>query len=408
MLESVKDVCRIIFCTGVTGIRMVIRLEQFSEFTSCIYDAAVGVSTWEEVLDKLVAMCGGTAAGMLLTEPGLSRIVATSTTANPEAVNSYNDYYSRLDDMAVIIHRSEPGTMLCSRQVTPPPAIRHSRFFNEWISTWVNSRERGDCIATNLVQHKNSTNWLTITSPLRKRSFATTERYRLIQRLLPHFRQSLQIQKRLGELQLRQYGTLEILARLAYGAVLLSQSGRVVFINPAAETLLRLSDGLSADKTGYLHTCLINESLKLKRMIGAACQKNHDGLRSGGNMLISRPSCKRAFLVHTLPLGNELPDLTDSSVSAMLLIVDPENAPEPLPATLHNLFDLTAAEAKVALQVIKDEKLQDVADRLSISLSTVRTHLQHVFEKTGTHRQADLARLLLTLHAGIDIDTNLK
>lgn len=125
-------------------------------------------------------------------------------------------------------------------------------------------------------------------------------------------------------------------------------------------------------------------------------------------MLISRPSCKRAFLVHTLPLGNELPDLTDSSVSAMLLIVDPENAPEPLPATLHNLFDLTAAEAKVALQVIKDEKLQDVADRLSISLSTVRTHLQHVFEKTGTHRQADLARLLLTLHAGIDIDTNLK
>lgn len=82
MLESVKDVCRIIFCTGVTGIRMVIRLEQFSEFTSCIYDAAVGVSTWEEVLDKLVAMCGGTAAGMLLTEPGLSRIVATSTTAN--------------------------------------------------------------------------------------------------------------------------------------------------------------------------------------------------------------------------------------------------------------------------------------------------------------------------------------
>lgn len=143
-------------------------------------------------------------------------------------------------------------------------------------------------------------------------------------------------------------------------------------------------------------------------MIGAACQKNHDGLRSAGNMLISRPSCKRAFLVHTLPLGSELPDLTDSSVSAMLLIVNPENAPEPPPAILHNLFDLTAAEAKVALQVIKDERLQDVADRLSISLSTVRTHLQHVFEKTGTHRQADLARLLLTLHAGIDVDTNLK
>lgn len=408
MPESVGGICRIIFCAGVTGIRMVIRLEQFSEFTSCIYDAAVGVSTWEEVLDKLVAICNGTAAGMIITKPGFSRIVTTSTMANPDAVNSYNDYYSRLDEMAVIIHRSEPGTMLCSRQVTPPPAIRHSRFFNEWISTWVNSRERGDCIATNLVQQKNSTNWLTLTSPLRKRSFATAERYKLIQQLLPHFQQSFLIQKRLGELQLRQYGTLEILARLAYGAVLLSRSGRIVFINPAAEIIGGLCDGLIIDQAGYLHTSLTNESLKLKRMIGMACQKNKEGLRSAGNMLISRPSCKRSFFMHAVPLGSELSDLTDSSARAMLLVVDPENTPEPPPATLHSLFGLTATEAKVALQVIKDEKLQDVADRLSISLSTVRTHLQHVFEKTGTHRQADLARLLLMLHAGIDVDTNLK
>jgi DNA-binding CsgD family transcriptional regulator len=27
----------------------------------------------------------------------------------------------------------------------------------------------------------------------------------------------------------------------------------------------------------------------------------------------------------------------------------------------------------------------------------VRTHLQHVFDKTDTHRQADLVRLLTTL-----------
>jgi Bacterial regulatory proteins, luxR family len=35
-----------------------------------------------------------------------------------------------------------------------------------------------------------------------------------------------------------------------------------------------------------------------------------------------------------------------------------------------------------------------VAQDLGISETTVRTHLRHVFQKTGTHRQADLAKLV--------------
>ena len=30
-------------------------------------------------------------------------------------------------------------------------------------------------------------------------------------------------------------------------------------------------------------------------------------------------------------------------------------------------------------------------------MATVKTHLQHVFDKTDTHRQAELVRLLLTV-----------
>ena len=38
--------------------------------------------------------------------------------------------------------------------------------------------------------------------------------------------------------------------------------------------------------------------------------------------------------------------------------------------------------------------LQVVVDELKISLATARTHLQHVFEKTETRRQAELVRIL--------------
>jgi FixJ family two-component response regulator len=45
--------------------------------------------------------------------------------------------------------------------------------------------------------------------------------------------------------------------------------------------------------------------------------------------------------------------------------------------------------------VLDGSGLGPIADEMSVSLSTVRTHLQHVFDKTQTHRQAELVRLLL-------------
>ena len=43
-----------------------------------------------------------------------------------------------------------------------------------------------------------------------------------------------------------------------------------------------------------------------------------------------------------------------------------------------------------------------VAGRLQITLTTARTHLAHIFEKTGTRRQAEVVRLILQSAGGID------
>lgn len=49
--------------------------------------------------------------------------------------------------------------------------------------------------------------------------------------------------------------------------------------------------------------------------------------------------------------------------------------------------------------VLNGGGVKDIADRMSLSQATVKTHLQHVFDKTGTHRQSDLIRLLLGLRS---------
>ena len=49
--------------------------------------------------------------------------------------------------------------------------------------------------------------------------------------------------------------------------------------------------------------------------------------------------------------------------------------------------------------MLRGHGLQAVANELRVTLSTVRVYLQRVFEKTGTHRQAELVRLLIELEA---------
>jgi len=64
-------------------------------------------------------------------------------------------------------------------------------------------------------------------------------------------------------------------------------------------------------------------------------------------------------------------------------------------AALRRLYFLTQREAEVAIAVARGAGLRTAADALGIGVNTVRTHLQRVFEKTGTSRQAELAITLM-------------
>ena len=59
-------------------------------------------------------------------------------------------------------------------------------------------------------------------------------------------------------------------------------------------------------------------------------------------------------------------------------------------------FDLTPAEARLALHLVAGEALRSAAVKLSISYETARTYLKNIFRKTGTCRQAELVVVILT------------
>ena len=58
-------------------------------------------------------------------------------------------------------------------------------------------------------------------------------------------------------------------------------------------------------------------------------------------------------------------------------------------------FDLTAAQARLALFLAEGGTITEYASAMGVKISTVRTHLKSIFAKTGVKRQTELAILLL-------------
>jgi DNA-binding CsgD family transcriptional regulator len=80
--------------------------------------------------------------------------------------------------------------------------------------------------------------------------------------------------------------------------------------------------------------------------------------------------------------------------AAAVIMQDPTERRTPPLEAFAQLYGLTFAEQKVLEHIAEGEPPQEAADELGVSITTVKTHLQKIFAKTATGRQADLIQLL--------------
>src|SRR5262249_27481094 len=102
------------------------------------------------------------------------------------------------------------------------------------------------------------------------------------------------------------------------------------------------------------------------------------------------------FVVHVLPLtsgARRRVGISYSAVAAFFVRKAELDLPSPIEA-MASRFQLTAAELRVLMVIVQVGGVPEVAPVLGVSETTVKTHLQHIFEKTDTNRQADLVKLV--------------
>jgi len=115
----------------------------------------------------------------------------------------------------------------------------------------------------------------------------------------------------------------------------------------------------------------------------------------GGSIILRNSDELVSLVVHVLPLSppsTVLPPDNERPVAG-LFIVDCQRGTADRVDVFADLFELTSAETRVLAQLISGEGLTIAARRLNIARSTARSHLDHILQKTGTHRQAELVRV---------------
>lgn len=106
---------------------------------------------------------------------------------------------------------------------------------------------------------------------------------------------------------------------------------------------------------------------------------------------------REAAIIHLLPLRRAACDIFGR---ADVLLIASEARPEasvPAPAILCALFDLTPSEARLAAGLAAGRSLKLVAAEMDIALSSARTYLGRIFDKTATNQQSELVALLKSI-----------
>jgi DNA-binding CsgD family transcriptional regulator len=362
----------------------VLTIEEFSHLVALIYAAATAPEQWESVIRAIQSSLDGT-AGSLLRVGALLSFHESSLPV--ESLQSYEQYYSRLDYALAAVQLGPVGAVRTGAEVLVPN--RNEEFYADWMRP--NQLEDG--LFVRLSNGPQPTYFIICTSD-RSGSFGDPDRLKVMNGLVVHLQQALRTQDQLTALATNNGALAGALEAVRHGIVIVGPECLVLNLNSAAETIFRAEDGLS-HRHGHLTATGTRTDQELRRALHCALADGTTDVPSGHAFTCVRPSGKRPYVIHVLPLARATYDETSRGPVALVLIIDPERESESATTLLRRLHGLTATEAEVALRISRGISLKQISDELSVSYETIRTHVQHVFDKTDTHRQGELVRLLL-------------
>ena len=376
------------FLSSYDGESEVMQIDGPGQAIDLIYAAALDAELWPAAMgaiEKLISGCGSLLGIDAAGRPGFFSVTGYES----DAIASFASYYASRSYVWSLLPKTTEGGVIHDRRIMRPDQRRHDVFANEWAVQY----DTGDCVVFSLLKRTDRTAFAVLARPRAGGEF-DDRALRVLQRLEPHLRRAVQLRVELDRSEVAEALVLGAIDRLDDGVIFATADGAVTNLNTAAERLLvGAGSGLTV-RQGRLCCTSAALTLTLRRLIAQASGVDEAAERQGGALTIPGDLRSRPLTAFCVPLGEARRSSLDRHPTVMLLLSDTAKSRCAPGDLLSALYGLTPAEARLAVRLADGVSLTDAAMELGVAKNTVISQLKSVFQKTQTHRQGELIRLL--------------
>jgi DNA-binding CsgD family transcriptional regulator len=375
----------------------VISTKELSALLATLYAAPLEPGNWQVFLDQLCSLTDISSGYLVGSHPSQGNLVLAGGGLNfdPEVFRLYNEHYGASDPYRDPLLANPRVGLIQGEDLVPHTALLESELYNEVLS-------RYDLEYMNMLSCKCTTDSAELLSLWRspKHGPLNKEAIHLLETLLPHIQTALHLRTRVAASDTSNLFSETTLDAMSIAAFLVTREGRIRHRNQRAAAYLQHPDlqhpdGLSL-RHGRLTISNSLESAQLQRLIAGATSSSRDGAPPGGAMKVSRNHAQPPLQIAVIPVPEHNPIAGDEPC-ALVFVSDPSSSPRPRAAIMRQLYRLSPTESRLADLLMEGFEVREAAELLSITLETCRFHLKRVLAKTGTSRQTELLRLMLSL-----------
>jgi DNA-binding CsgD family transcriptional regulator len=363
--------------------------EQLSCLIADIYDAALESALWPTVLERCAHFVGGFTAALI--SKGSDRTFAVHFEDGnfpAEATAAYRDKYVKFDPSTTAMLLSEACVPVTTLDYISFDELTHTRFYQEWVR--VNGL--GDSI--NVVLDKSpSTAAMAVVFRNAAQGLADDGARRRMALIAPHLRRAVCVARLIDSKTAENAAFTDTFNVLSAAMLLVDSAGRVMHANAAGVAML-IDGGVLRAPGGRLMVPIAEGEALLEaiRLSGG----EDAALGDHGVAVPLADSDGERYVAHVMPLTSRTRRRAGLryAASAALFIHKAALQMPSAPEVIAKTFKLTPGELRVLLAIVQTGGVAVAAEALGVSEATIRTHLQHLFAKTGTSRQADLVKLV--------------
>jgi DNA-binding CsgD family transcriptional regulator len=350
-----------------------------SDLIDQIYEAAFLPERWPTVLDRLARMIDAEGGWFMALSPDRQRFTGSEVFVGGLTKFVDNGWLPRTDRVRRGIRAAHPG-FLTEADLYPDGDMATDPFYRRFL--WKVGLGWG---AGTVIAAPTFDTMLLSFERKQERGPVESEHVGHLDALRPHLARSALMAARLR--MERAQAVSQTLALIGLPALVFDARGKVI----AANALIEMqTEHLSWRAGGRVSLKDRHADVQFEQAITLLGRDAKASVRSFAVRDTLHIPCRVA---HVVPIRGNARDIFDRCLGVLMLTpVAVTNAP---PVELvQSLFDLTAAEAKVARSLALGDSLDEIAVSGSVSRNTVRTHVRRVLEKTGCHRQAEVVAML--------------